>query len=107
MAEEKVTPVTEDEIDDIRVTLELDDGPVECKIATIFDIGEQSYIILDPLDKNGNEIPDGEYLPYRYFEDENGIPSIDNITTEEEFEKVIERFDELLDEQFFNEALED
>ena len=29
---EKATPVTEDEMDNIRVTLSLDDGEVECKI---------------------------------------------------------------------------
>ena len=34
--DEKVTPVTEEEIDNIRVTLDLDDGSVECRILTIF-----------------------------------------------------------------------
>ena len=29
---EKATPVTPDEADDIRVTLDLDNGSVECKI---------------------------------------------------------------------------
>ena len=37
---EKATPVTPDEIEDIRVTLELDEGEVECKILTIFDVNE-------------------------------------------------------------------
>ena len=38
MAEkEKITPVTEDEIEDIRVTLDLDSGEVECEILTIFE----------------------------------------------------------------------
>ena len=40
---EKATPVTPDEIEDIRVTLELDEGEVECKILTIFDVNEQDY----------------------------------------------------------------
>ena len=31
---EKATPVTPDEADDIRVTLDLDNGSVECKIIT-------------------------------------------------------------------------
>lgn len=30
---EKATPVTPDEADDIRVTLDLDNGSVECKIS--------------------------------------------------------------------------
>ena len=46
---EKATPVTPDEIEDIRVTLELDEGEVECKILTIFDVNEQDYIALMPL----------------------------------------------------------
>ena len=46
---EKATPVTPDEIDDIRVTLDLDEGEVECKILTIFDVNEQDYIALMPL----------------------------------------------------------
>ena len=46
---EKATPVTPDEIDDIRVTLDLDEGEVECKILTIFDVNEQDYIALMAL----------------------------------------------------------
>ena len=52
---EKATPVTPDEADDIRVTLDLDNGSVECKIITIFDADHKDYIALLPLDKNGNE----------------------------------------------------
>ena len=57
---EKITPVTEDEIDNIRVTLDLDDGSVECKIITIFEVDKQDYIALLPLDKNGNENANGD-----------------------------------------------
>ena len=35
---------------------------------------------------------------FRYFEDEEGNPSLENIQSDEEFEAVEERFDELLDE---------
>ena len=45
---EKVTPVTEDEADDIRVTLELDEGEVECEILTIFEANNRDYIALMP-----------------------------------------------------------
>ena len=38
---EKATPVTPDEIEDIRVTLDLDEGEVECKILTIFEVNKQ------------------------------------------------------------------
>ena len=57
--DEKVTPVTEEEIDNIRVTLDLDDGSVECRILTIFEADNQDYIALIPLDDKGNENADG------------------------------------------------
>lgn len=104
MAEnEKITPVTEDEIDNIRVTLELDDKDVECKILFIFDVDDQDYIALIPLDDNGNENANGEVYLYRYFEDEKGLPSIENIETEDEYEIAADRFDEILDEEMFDE----
>ena len=71
---EKATPVTEDEMDDIRVELELDDKTVQCKILTIFETEGQDYIALLPLDENGEEPDEGEVYIYRYFEDEEGDP---------------------------------
>ncbi|MEE1305615.1 MAG: DUF1292 domain-containing protein [Agathobacter sp.] len=104
MAEnEKIIPVSEDEIDDIRVSLELDDGEVECKILFIFDIKDQDYIALIPLDEKGNENEEGEVFLYRYFEDEQGLPSIENIESEEEYELAADRFDEILDENMYDE----
>ena len=104
MAEnEKIIPVTEDEIDDIRVSLELDDGEVECKILFIFEIKDQDYIALIPLDEKGNENEDGEVFLYRYFEDDQGLPSIENIESEEEYELATDRFDEILDENMYDE----
>lgn len=100
---EKIIPVTEDEIDDIRVSLELDDGEVECKILFIFEIKDQDYIALIPLDEKGNENEDGEVFLYRYFEDDQGLPSIENIESEEEYELAADRFDEILDENMYDE----
>lgn len=103
MDQEKITPVTEDEIDNIRVTLELEDGKeTECRILTIFDVDEQSYIALLPLDENGEDNASGEAYLYRYREDEQGLPDIDNITDDEEYEAACDRFDELLDEALFD-----
>lgn len=99
---ELITPVTEDEMDDIRVTLDLDDGEVECRILTIFEANEKDYIALIPLDDKGNDNEDlGVYL-YRYYEDEQGLPSIEYIENEEEYEIASDRFDELLDEDYFD-----
>ena len=87
---EKATPVTPDEADDIRVTLDLDNGSVECKIITIFDADHKDYIALLPLDKNGNE------------NESEGLPRIENIESDDEYEAAADRFDELLDDEMFD-----
>ena len=92
-----------DDETDMQVTLSLDDGSeIECGILTIFDIEDQDYIVLIPLDENGNENQEGEVFIYRYFEDEEGNPSLENIENDEEYEIVADRFDELLDEAEFD-----
>lgn len=95
---------TDDNMEDLRVTLNMDDGnDVECRILTIFDIGTQDYIALLPLDADGNDNEDGEVFIYRYAEDADGNPSLDNIESDEEYEAVSDRFDELLDEELYDE----
>lgn len=92
---------------DIVVTLDLDDGSqVECEILTIFTVQEQDYIALLPLDESGEANDDGEVFIYRYSEDEEGNPELDNIQDDEEYEAVSDRFDELLDEAAFDELEE-
>lgn len=92
------------EEEDIRVTLDMDDGTqVECEILTIFDVNDQDYIALLPLDENGEENEEGTVYIYRYFEDAEGNPSLENIADDEEYEAVEERFDELLDEAEYDE----
>lgn len=92
------------EEEDIRVTLDMDDGTqVECEILTIFDVNDQDYIALLPLDENGEENAEGTVYIYRYFEDQEGNPSLENIDNDEEYEAVEERFDELLDEAEYEE----
>ena len=90
----------EDEIFDPQemfVTLDLDDGSqLECQILTIFDVDNQNYIALVPVDN------DDEVIFYRYFEDEEGNPSLENIDHDDEFDAVSDRFDELLDEEEFD-----
>ncbi|MCI8482752.1 MAG: DUF1292 domain-containing protein [Lachnospiraceae bacterium] len=88
-----------EEEEEILVTLSLDDdSEVECRILTIFDLEDKDYIVLLPLDENGNDNPDDEVFIYRYFEDDDGNPSLENIDNDEEYEAVTDRFDELLDE---------
>ena len=103
MAKEQNQNLNEDTMDDVIVTLNFDEGDQECRILTIFDMGEQDYIVLLPLDEKGNENAAGEVYLYRYFEDEEGLPSIENIENDEEYEAAADRFDELLDEELFDE----
>lgn len=96
-------PEVDDE-SDMRVTLDMDDGAtVECEILTIFDVKDQDYIALLPLDENDEPNEDGEVYIYRYFEDEEGNPTLENIENDEEYEAVADRFDELLDDAEFEE----
>ena len=93
----------EDDPNDFRVTLELDDGrTIECAILTILEVSDQDYIVLVPVDENDEPLEEGEVFLYRYFEDEDGNPSLENIDSEEEYERVAERFDEYMDEQEFD-----
>lgn len=98
MDENQVFPV-DNEDDDVVVTLNLDDGSeVTCEIITIFEVDEQDYIVLIPLDEKGEPNEEGEVYIYRYFEDETGTPSLENILSDEEYAAVSKRFEEILEE---------
>ena len=87
----------EDEIfDPQEMFVTLDGSQLECQILTIFDVDNQNYIALVPVDN------DDEVIFYRYFEDEEGNPSLENIDHDDEFDAVSDRFDELLDEEEFD-----
>ncbi len=88
------------------VTLSLDDGrDVECGIVAVFPVGERNYIALLPL--NDDEAAEGEVYLYQYFEDADGEPSLGNIESDEEYEAVADAFDELMDEDEYEELLAD
>ena len=90
--------------EEMTVTLTLDDGTdLECVVLTIFEAADKEYIALLPLD--GNEAEDGEVYLYRYTEDADGNPDIQNIESDEEYEIVSDAFDELLDDQEFDELV--
>ena len=90
--------------EEMTVTLTLDDGSeLECVVLTIFEAGDKEYIALLPLD--GQEAEDGEVYLYRYSEDENGTPDLENIVSDEEYEIVADAFDEMLDDQEYDELV--
>ena len=90
--------------EEMTVTLTLDDGTdLECVVLTIFEAADREYIALLPLD--GNEAEDGEVYLYRYTEDANGNPDIQNIESDEEYEIVADAFDKLLDTEEYEEIV--
>ena len=90
--------------EEMTVTLTLDDGTeLECVVLTIFEAGGKDYIALLPLD--GQEAEDGEVYLYRYTEDANGTPDLENIISDEEYEIVVDAFDELLDTEEYDELV--
>lgn len=94
------------EQEEMTVTLTLDDGSeLECVVLTIFEAGERDYIALLPLE--GKEAEEGEVYLYRYSEDAEGNPNLENIEDDDEYEVVADAFDELLDAQEYDELVED
>ena len=88
--------------EDMFVTLDLDDGSsMECQILTFFEADGRDYIALLPVDEDEQPNEDSEVFIYRYSEDAEGNPSLENIEDDEEYEVVSDRFDELLDEAEF------
>ena len=86
--------MTQEEIDngeEMTVTLTLDDGrEIECVVLTIFPAGGKDYIALLPMDD---------------IEAEDGQPNLENIEDDDEYEIVADAFDELLDEQEYDELV--
>lgn len=96
--------------EEMTVTLELDDNSeVTCAVVTILTVSEKDYIVLLPLDENGDN-EDGEVWFYGYREDENdpnAEPELLYIEDDAEYEAVADAFDEYLDNQEFDELIEE
>lgn len=97
------------EAEEMTVTIDLEDGTsVDCAVITILSVKEQDYIVLLPLDENG-ENNDGEVWIYGYSEnpnDTNEEPVLRYIDNDEEYEIVSDAFDEYLDNVEFDELVE-
>ncbi len=98
----------DEEDEEMTVDLELDDGTnVTCAVITILEVEGKDYIVLMPLDENG-ENDDGEVWFYRYSEnpdDPEEEPELGYIDDDEEYEKVEDAFDEYLDNAEFDELI--
>ena len=92
------------EEEEMTVTLTLDDDTeVECVVLTIFTAGERDYIALLPME--GEDSEEGEVYLYRYSETEDGTPVLDNIEDDDVYEIVADAFDEMLDDQEYDELV--
>ena len=98
----------EDQDEEMTVTLDLLDGTsVTCAVVTILTVKGQDYIVLLPLDEEG-ENEDGCVWFYRYRENEkdtNEEPELTYIEDDEEYEIVSDAFDEYLDNAEFDELV--
>ena len=105
MSENPFKNLDEESID-TTVTLSLDDGTeMDCDVLAIFPAGKSMYVALLPVEQE-NEEEDDIYL-YRYSEDADGNPILDNIEDDEEYDIVADAFDELLDSEEYDELFGD
>ncbi len=91
------------------VELNLDSGTVNCAVITILTVEGKDYIVLLPLDENG-ENDEGDVWFYRYFEDPEDPeqePRLEYIDDDGEYEKVDEAFDEYLDTCEYDELIDE
>ncbi len=108
MINKKNKPSGEPE-EEMSVELELDDGSkVNCAVITILEVAGKNYIVLLPLDEDGENV-DGEVWFYGYSENEgdpNEEPQLIYIEDDEEYEAVADAFDEYLDNCEFDELVD-
>ncbi len=91
--------------EEMTVTLELEDGSVECAVITILEVAGKDYIALMPTDEEGDPVEDEVWF-YGYKEnpdDPNEEPELIYIDDDEEYDAVTDAFDEYLDSLEFDE----
>ena len=92
------------ELDTVTLTLE-DDSELECAILAIYPVGERDYIALMPLLDDGELDEEADVLLYRYVDNgPDAEPDLENIEDDDEYERAADAFDELLDEEEFDET---
>ena len=90
-------------LDDISVTLELENGSIECSVVTVFTAEGRDYIALLP--ETGPDAETGSVYLYRYSVDESGEPVLGYIDDDDEYETASDAFDEYLDSAEFDELV--
>ena len=88
------------ENDEITVTLTLeDDSELECVVLTTLEAAGRQYMALLPITE------EGEVYLYRYTQSADGLPVLENIETDEEYDAAAEAFDSWLDDQEYDELV--
>ena len=86
------------------MTLDLDDGgKLECIVLNVFPVNNREYIALLPMNDEGHVEEDAQIFLYRFEELGDDEVNRETIEDDDEFELVSDYFDEMLDEQEFNE----
>ena len=86
------------------MTLDLDDGgKLECIVLNVFPVNNREYIALLPMNDEGHVEEDAQIFLYRFEELGDDEVNLETIEDDDEFELVSNYFDEMLDEQEFNE----
>lgn len=100
------------ETPDEEMTVEIPDfygRDMELEVITIFEVDGKDYIALLPIVDEDDEFY-GNYVIYEYHEnpdDPNEEPELSEITDDDVYEAVLDAFDEYLDDQEFDEIIED
>ncbi|MBQ9610494.1 MAG: DUF1292 domain-containing protein [Lachnospiraceae bacterium] len=91
-----------EEFDEPTVSMTLEDGTeLTCDVIAIFPVDDREYIALLPQTPiDGYE--ENEVFLYRYKELNDDDIELSQIESEDEYEAVADAFDELLDEEEFN-----
>ena len=86
------------------MTLDLDDGgKLECIVLNVFLVNNREYIALLPMNDEGHVEEDAQIFLCRFEELGDDEVNLETIEDDDEFELVSDYFDEMLDEQEFNE----
>lgn len=98
MSNEKLNSDNENEM----ITLTFEDGTeAVCYIIAVFNVDGKDYAALMPEEPLEGYEPD-DLLLYRYQETSDDEVILNTIEDDDEFEKAADAFDELLDEEAFN-----
>ena len=88
----------EDDLGSVILTLD-DDTELECSILCIYPVGDKEYIALLPMNDDSDEV-----LIYRFIDNgEDQDPELENIEDDDAYDAAVDAFDEILDEDEFDE----